>query len=163
MEIVSNESLDLAINFLTTHSKESKTFLDRMQELRSVSSAPEVYTEKIVKVYNYLQDGRYMLMRLTVRNTGGPRIDPDLAERITCPDKQEALGIIHAEDKFAYNTTRWGEAYDFTWWIIVENTHITDKSGMEIYKSITGVPFVVDAWPGSPAAFGGRILKNPNV
>lgn len=133
--------------------KNSLNVEERLAELRAVADEEQasMIDEKLAKICEWRKQG-YEPMILT-------RLGSNIFYKVRGADAFR----VHQESAYAYNTTRYGDAYEYVNWIVCKPTGIKDAVGREVYDLPDGKKFVIDSWPGSAEAFGGTNIVPPKI
>lgn len=133
--------------------KGSSDVVERLQELKAIANPEqtEEITKKLEQLDSWKEQGYepMLLCRL------GSRI------RFCGAAKGIEKFCVHKERVYAYNTTRYGDAYENVAWVVCKPVGVKDCNGCGVYEAPDGQKFVLHEWPGSPEAFGGTEIWPP--
>ena len=126
----------------------------RLEELRSIAEQEEAdeINNKLTTLRTWQKQG-YAPMMLVRLGPAGIRYEVEEAKAF----------LVHQERVYAYDTQRYGKAYEHIDWVMCKPINVRDADGRNVYELPDGKKFVVEEWPGSPEAFGGLNVIRPRI
>lgn len=140
----------------------AKEFIERLNELSIIDG--EKYNGIKEKVNKLLDSGNgYFVMVLSLIADMGIEISRALVQNPRNREELENFGVFLTESRFAYTTTRYGDAYKHTWYLVCRSLKVDDRRGLEVFESVNGHKFVVVETAGDAAYFGSTTITTPEV
>ena len=134
----------------------------RLEELAVLDG--EKYNIIKEKVDSLLDSGKgYFVMMLSRVTDTRIHISREFVQHPENREDLENFGVMLTESRFAYTTTRYGDAYEYTWFLVCRPLNVVDRRGHDVFESVNGHKFVVIETPGDAAYFGSTSITVPEA